>query len=72
MSITETEKRIGYRSLNFFLKLLLRKIKAIDIFNIFFWIFVLRGTEIFMKSNFWLEMYLPYILRDPKHKTKNN
>ena len=51
---------------NNFLALLLCKINVLDIFDVrdFLNIFVIsRSTEILIKSNFWLRMYVLYILK---------
>ena len=51
---------------NNFLALLLCKINVLDIFDVrdFLNIFVIsRSTEILIKSNFWLRVYVLYILK---------
>ena len=58
-----------YQFVDNFSALLLCKINVLDIFDTgnFFQIFVIsRSTEILIESNFWLEMYVTYILKDIK------
>ena len=53
---------------NFLALLLLYKINFLDFFDtgdFFQFFFISRNTKILMETNYWLEMYVQYILKDP-------